>query len=105
MADAEVKAREEAEFQRAVLVAKSVKAAMKNPASFTLESAVLTDARAVCLTYRATNSFNAVVPGYAIGTPDDKLRAGSGSDLAAAWNKHCASKPGRDITYVRQALR
>lgn len=44
----------------AVAAARSVKAALKNPASFEFVSARLYPFGALCLTYRATNSFNAV---------------------------------------------
>lgn len=90
--------REEAEFKRVVLVARSIKAASKNPDSFKLESAMLTAAGTVCVEYRATNSFNAVVPGYA-SSREDKISTSAGD-----WNRHCAGKTGKDYKYVRQAL-
>lgn len=99
------KAAEEAEFQRAVVAAKTVKSGMKNPASFELSGAGVTPKGAICLQYRGTNSFNAVVPGYAVLAPNAAaVLAGSERDVAAAWNQHCAKQSMRDISYLKHAL-
>jgi hypothetical protein len=88
----------EAKFQAIALIARSLKQAVKDPASFKLEN-VTAVGDAYCFAYRAKNSFNAVVPGvyvYVVG--------GFGSDKAADWNKHCANKMGEDFSYVRAVL-
>lgn len=91
-------AKKEAEFQQVRRVAASVKAAAKNPASFDLIYAGVSDDGAVCLQYRATNSFNAIVPGqYA------HLKSIS-SGAASAWNKLCGGKMLTNYTHVRRSL-
>lgn len=93
-----VKLKKEAEFQRVVLGAKLLKSAAKNPDSFQLTSAVLMADGAICYEYRATNSFNAVVPGVFV------LTSGQASKESADWNRHCAGKNGTNYTSARQAL-
>jgi len=88
----------EAEFQRVVRVAKLVKASAKNPASFTLTFAGLTNQGAICIEYRATNSFNAVVPGNYV------VAGATAGDSPALWNKHCANQRLTDYSFARQAL-
>jgi hypothetical protein len=92
------KAISEKHFQEVVRVAKSLKSSAKNPASFELASAFRTADGTLCLSYRATNSFNAVVPGYAAAT---KGRIETG---AAPWNSRCANKTGEDFSYARLAI-
>jgi hypothetical protein len=88
----------EREFQQVVAAARGLKAAMKNPASFELVSAFMVQGPTVCLVYRSTNSFNATVTEQY--TLSDKVSTTS----AAAWNKHCAGKPGDDYSHARMAL-
>lgn len=97
-AEALLKAAEEERFQRVLAGAKTLKSSSKNPASFQLASALLMPSGAVCYSYRATNSFNAVVPGNAALVKDKLLL----SD--ADWNKHCGGKTGTEYGYVRRAL-
>lgn len=94
----------EAQFQHAVRVATALKASMKNPASFELTSLVRTNDGALCFEYRATNSFNATIPNYAVFPPNGKPVSGSSNDVAKIWNKHCAEKSGDNMTYVRRAI-
>jgi hypothetical protein len=98
------KAMEEAQFQEAVLITRQIKASMKNPASFELVSLLRMPDGTLCYEYRGTNSFNAVVPNYAVVTPDRKVTAGSQDDVATSWNKRCAKVAGKDLTYVRRAM-
>jgi len=88
----------EREFQQVVGAARSLKAAMKNPASFELVSAQMVHGPTICIVYRSTNSFNAIVTEQY--TLNDKVSA-TGS---AAWNQHCAGKTGDDYSYARVAL-
>lgn len=92
------KAKTEADFQNVVRVAKWAKAQSKNPDSFTLTYGGITSNGTVCIEYRGTNSFNAVVPGRYIMS--DTV---SGS-TAALWNKHCANQPITDHTNAKHAL-
>lgn len=96
--------KENTEFANAVIAAKAVREAMKNPKSFEISWAIYTEAGAFCMEYRGTNSFNAVVPGTAVLQPDGKLVSGSGAATAKPWNKHCANQTGRDMMHIRHAL-
>lgn len=70
----------------------------KNPDSLQLETVFATDAGAICIQYRATNSFNAVVPGVLVLPKDIKqVSQGTPTATAPAWNKHCANTNGRDM--------
>ena len=89
------KAKSEADFQSVVLRLRALKAASKNPASFELVDAQLLDDGTLCATYRATNSFNAVVTEY---------KAISADVSFVDWNRKCARKSGKDMKYARQAL-
>ena len=91
----EQKAAEEARFQLDALKIRAMREKMKNPASFKLLQAARMDSGALCVVYRATNGFNAVVT-------EQKAIAVNGS--LGDWNKLCAGKSGEDISYIRQAL-
>jgi hypothetical protein len=49
----------------AIGLARDVQTSMKNPASFDLAPAVIQPDGSVCMTYRGTNSFNAIVTAVA----------------------------------------
>lgn len=88
----------EKEFQQVVSAARSLKAAMKNPASFELVEALFMQGPAICITYRSTNSFNAIVTDNYVVT--EKVS----SSNADAWNRHCAGKTGTSYRHARGAL-
>lgn len=88
----------EAAFQRALLVARAVKASAKDPSSVDIIEALVTDAGAVGLKFRAKNSFGALVINLAVVTRDGKQASGTEANVAALWNKHIANKPARDLT-------
>jgi len=72
---------------------------MKNPASFKLETALVFPGGSTCYEYRATNSFNAVVPGRAVfDMKAEKLYSEQdGESFRKAWNSICTKKGGRNI--------
>lgn len=88
----------EQEFQQVVMVAKLAKASAKDPASFNLTFAGLTERGAVCIEYRAKNSFNAVVPGVYVAAGKEN------GDTAAIWNKHCAKQSIKDYSTAKHAI-
>lgn len=94
----------EKEFQRYVAAARGLRASMKNPASFELVKASRVKPGTLCLTYRATNSFNAVVPGQAVFAGEKAAMSDHGGNFVAMWNKHCAGKGGEDWTYIKLAM-
>jgi hypothetical protein len=81
------KARKQWEY--AVLAVDQLKQSMKNPASFELEQVLSMNDGTLCIKYHATNSFNAIVPGYAI------IRQNRIS--AEGWNRYCAGKSGEEF--------
>lgn len=88
-------AKQDAEFQFAVLGAKSVKARLKNPASFELVDAGIVDSGVLCVTYRSTNSFNAVV------TEQIAVRR----DLSISkWDNVCGNHSAVDMSHIRHAM-
>ena len=86
--------RREAEFQRVVSIIKAMKAGMKNPASFEFVDATLIG-DTVCIIYRGTNSFNAVITQHSAIRKDFKV---------GDWNKECAGKSGTDYSHAKYAL-
>jgi hypothetical protein len=96
--DAKKQARE-ARFREGVVYALALKKGMKNPDSFKLETAVRMPDGVFCFEYRATNSFNAIVPGRAFvgagkaGTSDD------GATFGPLWNRYCG-KSGEDFDTI-----
>lgn len=85
----------EAEFQAVVARLKALKSSSKNPASFELVDALLMPSGVLCVTYRGTNSFNAIV------TENKAIRS---SFEIGAWNKECAGQSGANYKYARRAL-
>lgn len=70
----------------------TLKASAKDPESFRLEQAIGMESGAVCLTYRAKNSFAAVVPGAAVVPPNGKAVALGEAEV----RKHCR-QTGTDL--------
>lgn len=89
------KAKAEADFQSVVSRLRALKASTKNPTSFELVDAILMDDGTVCVVYRGTNSFNAVVTENKAIAKDMRL---------VDWNRFCGGKSGKDMKYARQAL-
>lgn len=99
-----VRARED-EFQAFAALARALKSQTKNPSSFQLAEAFLTQEGTACLMYRGTNSFNALVPGYAVFLPNGTAAAvGPLANVSATWNKLCAGKQSKDMMLVKHAI-
>jgi len=83
----------------AVMGAKSLKAAMRDPDSFKLESALLMgNGDAVCYSYRARNGFNGMNVGYAVLVPKTSVLLSSDSQgFTSAWKKSCNGKTGSEV--------
>ena len=94
-AEARAKAHKEAEFQFAVQAAARLKTKMNNPASFELVSAHLLDEGPLCIRFRGTNSFNAVVLQELSVRRDYTM---------GRWAVDCAGKQGVDMDLIRHAL-
>lgn len=94
----------EERFQANVAAVKRLRAAMKNPRSFELVDAMQTPDGTLCVVYRATNSFNAVVPGQAIVRAGKISTSAQGDEFRDQWNARCYKKRGEDMVHIRQAL-
>lgn len=88
----------ERQFQADVMALRALKSSLKNPASFDLVKAVRLDGGVLCVEYRATNSFNAIIASTAVVT------GGKIDSSFGAWNRLCANKVGRDISHARLAV-
>lgn len=91
-------------FAQDVASVRQLKLSMKNPASFDLVDAIRMDDGTLCLTYRATNSFNAIMTGEAVITKDRILTSDSRSRFVAEHKKRCANKYGKGMRHIRWAL-
>ncbi len=86
----------------AALAVLALRANMRNPRSFELITAAVTEKGASCIEYRAQNGFG----GYSVEKAVwGKRIATSGSDgFADAWNRECAGKKNVDLTERVQTL-
>lgn len=100
--EAEAKRIEAARFAEAVIGAARVREQMKNPDSFKLERTIRMDDGSHCYSYRATNSFNAIVPGQAVIAKTETAVSGD-HDFARVWNRHCLG-PGTEVRNIAYAL-
>jgi hypothetical protein len=93
--EAEDKAKSEAEFQSSVRRLQLLKSSSKNPKSFEVVDAILMNDGTLCVTYRGTNSYNAVVTDSTAISKNMKV---------VNWNKFCAGKSGRNMKSAQYAL-
>lgn len=94
-AEAADKARAQSEFERVRSVVRALKANAKNPASFELVEALYMPGGVVCITHRATNSYNAIVTGHTAIDAGNKT---------GDWNKLCGGKTGTSYRGVGLGL-
>ena len=88
----------EADFQRAILLVRAVKARMNDPSSLDVFEAHASQT-AVAIGYRGKNAFGALIMNYAVATKDGKAtKSGSKQDVAMLWNKHIANRSLTDLT-------
>lgn len=88
---------------RALMSARALKQSMKDPDTFELKEVLFMDDGTACYTYRAKNSFNAMLRGQAVLTSNSKniellVEGHDGNKFVNAWNKGCAKKSSEDIT-------
>lgn len=99
------KEEEEKRFQTVVLGAKSLKAAMRDPDSFVLESAFVKQDGTVCYEYRSKNGFGGYSRESAIYTPGiSGLLPSSAANFAKQWNKRCAGEGQEYAKLVKYAM-
>ena len=88
----------EQRFQEEVGALLYLKRNMKNPASFELVDFIRTPANSLCITYRGTNSFNAIT------TQRHVINDTTNSNSAQDWANHCAGRSGEDVSKAKYAL-
>ena len=86
----------------AVYAEKILRGSMKDPDTFELKDATYMDDHSACYTFRAKNSFNAMLQGNAVFEVTNKesglyVSGTDGNKFVRAWNKHCAKKSGIDL--------
>lgn len=78
-----------------------VKRSLRNPDSLKVESVLVTDALAVCATYRAQNGFGGMNREQAVmNSAQTKVLSNSEKGFAALWNHECADKTGLETKYL-----
>jgi len=82
-------------FNRDVGMLRAFKKTLHNPSSFKIESVIRMADDSLCVQYRATNKFNALILSQLV-----ILKSGQ----IGAWDTHCAGKSGEAITYIKGAL-
>jgi hypothetical protein len=85
----------DAKFSRDVGMLKAFSRTLHNPDSLKIESVIRLPDDSLCVEYRATNKFNALILSQLVILKDGKI---------GVWNTHCAGKSGVNITYIRTAL-
>jgi hypothetical protein len=75
-----------------------IKSNMKNPDSFNLVSFIRTPGNTLCITYRGTNSFNAIV------TQRHTINNATNSNSDSDWAAHCEGRGGQDVSNAKYAL-
>lgn len=88
----------EREFQQVVGVLRALKSSLHNPSSFELVSAIKMNSGALCVQYRGTNAFNAVVTNQLVVTEQ------SSSSAIEDWNRLCGGQTGKSFNHARHAL-
>ena len=82
-----------------------VKRMMKDPQSFEVVELRISNIGAICLTYRAKNSFNAYLQGYAVKTIDGKIQVdGVSGTEKFLWAGYCADGNGRTVKVFNSDL-
>ena len=95
----------DATFSMAVLGARSIKEAMRDPDSFKLVDVTIQKNNAICYTYRAKNGYGGMNLEYAVFSHDRKrFRSSSQEGFVGTWNKECGAKSGRNETANVRAL-
>jgi hypothetical protein len=93
-----LESKKEEEFQRALATIVALKNSLDNPKSFELVDALITKDGTLCVVYRGSNAFGAII------TKQHVFTATSNSDSSQSWNRHCAGKEGRSVRHIRAVV-
>lgn len=99
-------AKRDSQLQLGAQGALTLKHAAKDPEAFELRKAVVKIDGATCYSYRAKNSFGAVMPGEAVlsKTGHIYIKEQDESGFARVWNKECAVAGGDDVAETIKRL-
>ena len=90
--------KQDAALQRAIVGARALKKASRNPGEFVLEQALVMGDGGVCYTYRAQNGFGGMNRGNAAMSVDGKFLSNEDPGFLKLWNAVCDDKSGDDVT-------
>ena len=88
----------EATILLASMGAKTLQAAMRDPASFKLNQVLTMESGATCYSYRSRNGFGGMNAGNAVMTPKGTIKADEMDGFERLWNHYCANKTGAITT-------
>lgn len=90
---------EDMRYAQTVIAGTALKQSLKDPSSLVFEKILADeDAKTICMTYRAKNSFGALNKEFML------FHNGRPSQTESAWNKRCANKSMYDMIFARQAI-
>jgi hypothetical protein len=89
----------------ALVGAKAILSSAKDPDSLEWKSIIYHPDGAACYSYRARNSFNAMILGNAVLANGKILVEGSSDGFSRSWNKECTKADGEDGLALLQAMR
>lgn len=88
---------------RAQVFVQLIKKNLRNPDSFRADTILVTEAGAVCATYRAEDAMGGMSREQAVWSADQKQTLGSSdAGFDALWNAECAGKTGVDTAAIFQ---
>ncbi len=86
--------------EEAIAFASMVKNKMKDPKSFEVVELRVSNLGVICLTYRAKNSFNAYLQGFAVKSIEGEIQIdGVSGNAKPLWVGYCSGGGGRTYTY------
>lgn len=92
--------KDEVTWERALLAARELHDAMRNPDSFKLTSVLFMDDGSICYEYRAQNGFGGMNVGRAALAANGSFKTNEMNGFAALWNRRCAGKIGENKTWA-----
>lgn len=96
--------KEQRDLSRAIITARIMRSAMRNPDSFKLIQVILMPSGVACFDYRAENGFGGMNRDQAVLYHRTKIVADDDPRFPALWNRECADKVGQDVTNTVAAM-
>lgn len=91
--------KQDLQIKSAAAGAVMLKSSMKDPEAFELKSLLMSKGGYFCYSYRAKNSYGAVMPSSAVMTPAGEMlfEEKKAKDFYRHWNKECTASGGKEI--------